>query len=355
MANKIKELLKAPSYKYAYLSNFLPVSGRKHVIPYNIVFTMSSLELFMRFIFFVVFFVSCGKPLPADPVVVSPSLSDEIARVEPLLFWCDGLPASNSPNNVDGREHCDTGDGWIEGGFVALLGENRKESIFDALANSFGVDDQPFRSPSYVNKDFQNEFSRDQLLGGILAANAGMPVENGLNRILAYEESAGKLCPNPTDSRCLLTPEMKILAKYALGENVDIAERAALKATLLIEASTAPLNYQAALVAYKIFSLIKVNELSNSYAEAMENLFKRSPNNLLFHTIYHISNKGTQEDFDEIAKRLTSCLQKFQVSGTDWAFNYKEECHENAIGHELVALGKLLTNIKETIHLYERH
>ena len=85
---------------------------------------------------------------------------------------------------------------------------------------------------------------------------------------LNYYDNTGKLCPNPTDNCCNLTPRIRIMAKYALKEPVSKAERTIEAVELRAEALTVPMNYQADLVMKKIFTMVKLGKLTTTHARA---------------------------------------------------------------------------------------
>lgn len=305
------------------------------------------------FVFILIIMMACGRSKqPTTVSVLSEELQDQVDRMMPLLYWCDGQASGSGNNNIDGRPHCDVGDGAFSSGFLTLVGKfPQKLSMFAALTASFGPDGQPFRAPSYVGLHTSDEFSRDQALGFIEAAIAGHPKEYGAARVWEYYKRTGKLCPHPTDNRCAMTPSTKILFDYILGKSVTQFERAVDAATMLGSASTVPLNYQAALVSYHIFAISKLGKLTAGYANAAAVLYKRAPNNLWFHTLFHMTSRASPEDFQEIARKLHSCMESWQAPGSDWAWSSPVECNRNAWGQELVALAHLLLNSNESLLL----
>lgn len=303
----------------------------------------------IRLLFILPLLLSCGQEkTPVYPDVISNDLHEQISRITPLLLWCDGQATSIRNNNIDGRPNCDTGDGASESGFLTLVGNFLQENdMFTALSSSINSNNQPFRSPSYVDKDLENSFSRDQLLGFIEATYAGLSPQSGLSRITDYVRRTGKLCSNATDSRCDMSDSMWILVKDALGEAVSDVERWKDETVLNAEASTVPLNYQANLVSRKIFLKAIGNKLTQGYAHAAMLLNKRAPSNLWIKTVFFVTNRGTKSDFDNIAKDLTECLKLYNKPGLHWAWNQGDtKCPQDTVGHEQVALGHFLLRIK---------
>lgn len=292
--------------------------------------------------------VSCGNKSKSTtlPNVTSADLHAQIERVTPLLNWCDGQAAGASPNNMDHRPNCDVGDAMAESGFLTLVGNFSNEStIFASMAASFGADGQPFRAPSYVGKDTQDEFSRDQLLGLVAGTVAGLPAGH-LQTALDYYKRTHSLCPHPTDTRCLVTPSLMVRAKSVLGHEPTKLEATTDKAVMLAEAASVPLTYQAGLLANHIFVIARQNKLTVSYAKAINILWKRAPQNLWLSTVNAVCNRGTAADFDAIAQSLLTCLKSWTAPGTDWTFSHGNEvCRPNARGHELVALAHFLMKV----------
>lgn len=291
--------------------------------------------------------IYCGKKTTV-PNVVSSELQTEIDRITPLVYWCDGQASGSWPNNIDHRPNCDVGDGAAESGFLTLVGQFKNElSIFNALANSFGPDGQPFRAPSYVGKDNQDEFSRDQLLGFIQATVAGLDKKH-LRMIIDYYHNTGKLCPHPTDTRCTPTPGVLILAKYALGDNVTDVEKITEAAETKIEASTVPMTYRADLVMKKIYTMAKMNRLTSTHARSAKIIYNKAPNNLWFKTVYLVTNKGTPDQFAEVAHDLAVCMKQWKEPGRDWEWSQGNSgCGTvKSLGHEMLAVAHLLLNVQ---------
>jgi len=295
------------------------------------------------------FLISCGKSKEAVlPDVTSAALEEQIARVSPSLLWCDGQATSPRKNNIDGRPACDLGDAMSESGHLALVGQFPQEpGILAAMSASIlQTTGQPFRTASYVGKDNQNEFSRDQLSGLIEATLAGLPKDQ-LGKVIGYVRATGKLCPHPTDSRCDMTESMWILAKDALGESVASTDRWKDEATVNGEAETVPLGYQANLVTRKVFLKAVGHHLTKGYAHAMMLLHKRAPQNLWMRTVYKVTNGGTPGDFDAIGKDLVACMKTWQKPGTNWSWNQGSvACPSEVMGHELVALAQFLLRVE---------
>jgi hypothetical protein len=296
---------------------------------------------------------SCSKKKDAIvPVMASEELQAEIDRITPLLLWCDGQATGSGPNNIDGRPNCDVGDAAAESGFLTLVGNFQQEQgIFNAMKLSFASDDRPYRAPSYVGKDGSNTFSRDQLLGFIQATIAGLPVQDGLERIMNYHDKTGAMCPD--SQACWITPGLKVIVKYAMGKSVNAAEKLVESSETLIEAQTVPMNYRADLVMKRIYTIVKLGKLTTTHAKAAKTVYEKAPNNIWFKTVYGITNNGSQELFEEAAKSLLDCMRQWNKPGTDWTYSKGNvACFTGEVGvygHELVAVAHLLLNVQPVI------
>ncbi|MBF0364124.1 MAG: hypothetical protein HQK50_01050 [Oligoflexia bacterium] len=278
------------------------------------------------------------------PHVKNTELREQINRMLPKLLWCDGQATGPAANNVDGRPNCDVGDAASESGHLTLVGQfPNVQEIFSALKKSFAADDQPFRAPSYVGRDARDAFSRDQTLGMIEATVAGFPYEDGLARIERYYNRTGKLCPESSDNRCIMTPTMWIYFKDLSRRLVSKRERVLDEQMLNIEAGVNPLNYRSYLVSRQIFIKARMGKLTDAYAGAMKNLYTRAPNNMWFRTVYHVTNGGSDVDFEKIAESLVSCMKQWHEPGLEFLWNEGNvECVQGTYGHELVALAYFL-------------
>jgi len=291
-----------------------------------------------------VFAVSCGKGRETTwPNVVSPTLASEVSRISPRLLWCDGQATSPRKNNIDGRPACDVGDAMTDTGMLLALGNFVGGSqLQDSIIKSIATTGQPYRAPSYVGRDIQNEFSRDQFIGLADATAAGLD-EKYLNSVLDYYSRTGSLCPNATDSRCKMTPSMITLADDVRKRNVTLAERALDEATLAVEAKTVPLDYEAYLVSRKIFTRAILGKLTDSYASSAKALYNRAPNNMWLNAVFLMTNSGTQQEFDALGAKLASCMAKWEKPGHIWLGRKGNTlCPAESIGHDLVALATFL-------------
>ncbi|MBF0298627.1 MAG: hypothetical protein HQK51_07905 [Oligoflexia bacterium] len=308
---------------------------------------------FSKFIFYCYFLIIIQDIYAASvsiPKVDNQELKDQINRILPKLLWCDNQATGTDSNNVDHRPNCDVGDAASESGHLTLVGQFPNENdIFNAMKSSFASDDQPHRAPSYVGKNFSDEFSRDQTLGFIEATVAGLPYSDGLERIERYYKKTGNLCPHPSDNRCILTPSMWIYFKDLSGRSVTKIERFLDEQMLNLEASKNPLNYRSYLVSRQIFLKAMMGRLTSSYAQAMKTLYKRAPKNLWFKTVYHVTNGGSSADFENVARSLVECMKTWERPGTTFLWSEGDvQCAQGLYGHELVSLGHFLLGKSRT-------
>lgn len=297
-----------------------------------------------------IFVFSCGDKADKEvslPKLKAPSLEKQINRITPLLLWCDGQSASPRKNNLDGRPMCDVGDAMSESGRLLLDGGTSwVPSVWDGVKASIEPSGRPWRAPSYVGKDTSNELSRDQFIGlmeGTVATGNTEP----LTRVRAWIKANGnKLCLNPTDGRCDMTPSMWVLSSYVLGENVTGVELAIDEAAINAEAISVPLTYQAYLVMRKIMLLMRLDRLTAAHANAAKIMFKRMPDNLFAQTVYFMSHNGKETDFAVIAEKLAACMEKWEKPGREWNWNKGNvSCVPGTMGHEMVAHGRFLLNL----------
>jgi hypothetical protein len=133
------------------------------------------------------------------------------------------------------------------------------------------------------------------------------------------------------------------MAKYALNEPVSKLERTTEAVEIRAESLTVPMNYQADLVMKKIYTMVKLNKLTTTHARAAIYIYNKAPNNIWFRTVFKITNRGTKQDFDDIATSLIGCMKKWKQPGDNWQWSKGDtECFEGTYGHELVAVGHLL-------------
>jgi hypothetical protein len=284
-------------------------------------------------------FACASKSNPTLPQVLSTELAQEIARIEPQLLWCFGVPAIERIDAVTGREHCDVGDGMSTIGHAMLYG---RMGSFDTISASISPDGRPWRNPGYVNNSNQaNSFSRDQLIG-LIEATQAVGVVEPLARVWEYFKRTGKLCPDADNNRCDMTDSVSILVRDAIGHPVTSKERAKDEIVVNTEAMTSPAGYQLYLVSRKIMLKAFTGHLTTSYAHSASVLHSRFPSNIWFDVVDRVANHGTPAEFDGIATRLVECMRAWSGPGTEWTWHTNDGCTAQAQGHELVAGGRFL-------------
>jgi len=273
-----------------------------------------------------------GTQETPKPYIKHAELFTLTETVEKQLYWCDGIPTGNRKNNIDGREHCDNGDGAYDLGLSILLGNIGDVNNF---ANFFNEQGQPFRAPSYVNKSTSNSFSRDQLTGFIAGATKTKNLTY-LLKLKNYIDKNSKLCPDATDNRCDLNPAMYVLMTDALGLPVTKFERGLTDDSLFLDSQIVPGNYRAMLLAYQLFIKIEQGKVSQANKNAAASLSIRFPNNLMFKTLDAVMNK---KSYDPIISGLITCLQEFKQIGGFYIFNRGNfACGNDANYWDIVAL-----------------
>lgn len=291
----------------------------------------------MRHLLLTLILASCGAAVtPSKPEKDYPLLRAQVERVEPLLLWCDGGVAFPRKNNVTKQPLCDVGDSVSTTGAVLLLGGIGDFSVIDRSIDANG---RPWRHPSYVGRDTNNSFSRDQFIG-VLEASWASKKFAPLKRLQGYISRTGKLCPDATDNKCDLTPSVKTLLKYVTGQKVGFAERELDENTILAEAHTAPASYRAYLISRKLRLIHLTGHSTAGYGKSVSVLYSRFPNSF-YVRILNAMYFG--KSFDPIASDLTACLERWQVVGKDWFGDALEKgCTDKHQGADLVSLARYL-------------
>lgn len=295
---------------------------------------------------FVCFFgllIGCGNTKePSEPNINSDSLLEQVERIEELSLWCDGVPAFPFPHPISKIPNCAVGDGVSNAGFAALYG-NADAGV---MPETVDVNGRPWRAPSYVGLDTSNSYSRDQYIG-LLEWTLKTGRKEALQAVFDYEKRTGRLCPDDTDDRCDLapngSPSLVIRTHDILGLPVQQATRNIDHAIVLGEARTSK-GYQSVSVSRKIMLSIFTGHPSPEFTKAAKILKDKSPNNLWFDMVYHITNGSDQSEFERIGKSLVECMKLWNgTKGADWAWD-QDVCDARAHGADLAAMGRYLLN-----------
>jgi hypothetical protein len=225
-------------------------------------------------LFFTLLIVGCGFEDPRSSTVseeVRQKVAKRAAETAKWVPWCDGYPS---------KQDCSDGDAMAHGiGYLAAMGfEPSVQAVRDSVNNGF-VERSPNRN------DTDNASSRDQFIG-FLAAQTWK--ENRWLEVKRHVLEQDKLCKNPTDTRCSLTPVVYGLIgdiHSFLGYPADISlawYKAIFPSLLMLQSATVPTGYQlnlmvnAAWIAYQ-----SGNETSSTYLAA-KNAYLRQQDNPWF-------------------------------------------------------------------------
>lgn len=256
-------------------------------------------------------------------------LKSEIDRLNIGLKWCDGFAVPS---------YCDMGDSHYRTGQLFMLGafSDRKKDAFLSYSQSIDDNGRPWRSP--LKNYSSNSYSRDQLLGLTMATLGGLD-KAILAKVYDYSKREKKICPDATDSRCLMTLSVETVVRDTLELNVDDYSRIIGDYQLMFSAYYSPLNYQMALVMQSIMIKVKQGKLTTNHAEIAAMVRKRMPANLYAEMLYLMTNQGTGQQFDDLAKRLLQCMRRNLGGGIHALWEQGNvECIDNAYGQELVAM-----------------
>ena len=276
-----------------------------------------------------------------NPIVVDQTLKadlqSEINRISPDLLYCDGMTTGTHKNNIDGRLKCDTGDGMYRQGWAIGIGAH---GDFQSIMNSISEDGRPWRSPSYVNKDKSDSFSRDQLLGFLLATAKTGNTEPLAKVYKYFKANNYKMCKPDTDGKCNITDFFHVTMAKLLGEKVNPLSVTAITRTMLIEAKVVTSGYTTTLIADKIYLLSLLGYSDTNMMEAATKIHSNYPSNIWYNTVYHLTTLQNS-DFNKPAAQLLACMKQWKTPGNDWAWNTETNHCTTSTGHELVALAKL--------------
>jgi hypothetical protein len=301
--------------------------------------------VFMRYLIYfmcILFTLSCGvDSKPVIPKIQSEKLALELARIKPLLPVSEGMAAFPGRNNITKELTGDVGDSMCFNGFSMLYGRVGKMSDVYKSVTEAG---RPYRHPSYVDKDTNNSFSRDQYIG-LMEASVASGDKSLLRKVWNYYKKTGKICPD--GDACNMTTSLLLLSKQVLGDSFNKVEESSDEWVLQTEASSVPVGYQLGLVSRKLMLKAMTNNLTKAYGLAAKTAKNRAPRNLWFRTMNFVSNNGDDSDFVNIGNNLLVCLQSWKAPGKDWAFNHGNvQCWDNAVGWEYYSLGAFLLKLQ---------
>lgn len=142
--------------------------------------------------------IACGSESSSDSAL-DRQVREVVVSTQSKVQGCDVQGVAHP-----GRPDCNLDDYSAgPGGFGCLAGDAQACHTMSLTIDESG---KPYRS--YKNRlegDSENEYSRDQLYGFVAYLVKTKDKESAL-RLLSYIERTGKLCDNPDDNRCDLTP-----------------------------------------------------------------------------------------------------------------------------------------------------
>lgn len=238
----------------------------------------------------VIVLCACGKTQGSD--AKADKVSEVAARVESISQFaptCDGYVSKGD---------CDQGDVMLFSGLLCLSGN---QVGCDTAQRSIGPDGRVWRSPKAVGIDNQNSSSRDMFLGA-MAYFAGTRDIDGLQKVTAYINANGRICPDATDGRCNMTDNTKwalyqLQAFYGLPAN----SRKGYSESLALAATSAPEGYGMHLVAVQLLILKKTGTWNSTLQFAANELTRRQSRNVFFEVLAHGKTDRWADDMLEQA------------------------------------------------------
>jgi len=299
-----------------------------------------------------------GRQDVGDQSSYTSRLNKQIERIKPELAFCGGVVAEDSPNNLTGEQHCGTGDSMLGTGIYVTGATpfiDNKETLFQGVRDSINEEGRAYRSPQYkVTPDPSGDsYSRDQLTGFLLYLIESRDVATAERVWKYYKKHDYVMCPDDTDGRCTITPNMMALISDTwkhLGlsrEAVMTFNRGLDESSLRVQAKAAPTGYPLHLISLNIWLRYKTGNLTKSYADTATVLKNRQPNNLWFAFLDNRINGNDPAVYEEIAKNLFSCMSQWPMSENKFWWTFSKDrsdghCEANSQGHELVWLASLL-------------
>lgn len=165
---------------------------------------------------------SCATAKRDSETPPGPASLAEMANLRSQLAgWAEtkGAAATRVKRGWDGQ--LDDGDALL---FNAILCSTGDETACSVVAASQGPDGRFWRSPDLVGQEKENSFSRDMGIGVVLwAAVKGDAAKPALEAWRAYVKKNGKMCPQASDNRCLVTPSFAAYFNY-VAEKVGFSK-----------------------------------------------------------------------------------------------------------------------------------
>lgn len=298
------------------------------------------------------FLTGCGRsePIPADAAdPASQALQSIHAKADAMKEWLPQcampgiLPFPASETILGGDVCALDGDAMKENGLLCLSGYAPA-----CAAVYYSIDTEtriPYRSPYFRSiKDDRNEFSRDQLIG-LLAYVAKQRDGATAGIVLSFIKSNGlRLCKNPTDNKCDMTPAMWGLF-YDVYTYLGMEPSANMKAfkgsdssLLYAQSFTCNLGFECELIASQILIKQFVGRYLSSDKATMKVLLGRQPDNPYFRLLYEGRTESMLIDADRQMPGQRPNIRKQWSIQRDTA----EQAYLESMGWEFIFLRNLI-------------
>lgn len=285
--------------------------------------------------------LSCGR---SDSPDIPPSLSLQVSkRVANTENWAARDPLLNDvPTKLRADGSADNGDGLLWAGILCSADQAKFASSCQYVADSQGSDGRMWRSPTRVDKEDKNTFSRDMAMGLLLAVQATGDVVM-LQRWVDYVTENELACPVADDNRCQMTTNIWSLAKIAAPE-VDLGGHILLtpKQLLIVlygAASTSDGGFPLHLIAQQLILLKRAGE-GNAliWRKTAELLHDREPSNALFAYLAGKSERASVLIMEQLPTDRP-------IGASQWSFERvgTQQAWKHSMGWEYIWLHALMS------------
>lgn len=301
--------------------------------------------------------VACGsKKTETAPPAPSArqALQTALERVEPQLLFCDGVVATEQPNNLTGQPNCGTGDALFNTSLYYAMTDGRTANSADLRAGilaSIDAEGRTWRSPQYKGIDPIDSSSRDQVLGALLFAVKTKDADL-VNRIWSYLETHNyEACaPVSPDHNCSTISIFPVFHDVMTFLGIDPPVKTTFNRSVDEELRRANANtltgYELHLVSITLYIRALTGHNSESYAKTAQIIADRQSNNMWYAWLANYMNSGKAEEYTRIEQVVTTCLNQWDAtqSNLNWSYGHDmaQQCDPNSMGHELVGVGYLL-------------
>ena len=284
-------------------------------------------------------FMSCKQDTPPSSLDLTQQVRAFVEHTQSNVTGCD-VQGILHP----GRPDCNLDDYSAgPGGFGCLSGD---EQACRTMALTIAEDGKPYRSyKNRIEGDSENEYSRDQLYGFVAYLVKTKDIENA-GRLLNYIKRTGRLCDNPDDNRCDLTPAAwGLLSKtwryLDLPRNSSMIVNDAVDDTVVLtQVQTVEIGYQLGLQVEFVFLAKQMGLDTALLRSAARIAWDRQPKN----PFYCYTVEGTS---DTCKKLYLEWFKEGTPSGsrTQWSLARDQEevqARRDSMGYEALFLGRLL-------------